>query len=69
LYADDVILLAPSVQALQSLVDICASELELHSDPFFSNVFDRSSKQTFTVEPPATKYTALFHHKMVAKTE
>ena len=35
LYADDVILLAPSVQALQSLVDICASELELHSDPFF----------------------------------
>ena len=28
LYADDVILLAPSVQALQSLVDICASELE-----------------------------------------
>jgi len=28
LYADDVILLAPSVSALQSLVDICASELE-----------------------------------------
>ena len=28
LYADDVILLAPSVQALQSLVDIYASELE-----------------------------------------
>ena len=28
LYADDVILLAPSVFALQSLVDICASELE-----------------------------------------
>ena len=28
LYADDVILLAPSVQALQSLVDICASEFE-----------------------------------------
>jgi len=28
LYTDDVILLAPSVQALQSLVDICASELE-----------------------------------------
>ena len=28
LYVDDVILLAPSVQALQSLVDICASELE-----------------------------------------
>ena len=28
LYADHVILLAPSVQALQSLVDLCASELE-----------------------------------------
>ena len=28
LYADDVILLTPSVCALQSLVDICASELE-----------------------------------------
>ena len=28
LYADDVILLAPSVCALQSLVDICASALE-----------------------------------------
>jgi len=28
LYADDVILPAPSVCALQSLVDICASELE-----------------------------------------
>jgi len=28
LYADDVILLAPSVFALQSLVDICASDLE-----------------------------------------
>jgi len=28
LYADDVILLAPSACALQSLVDICASELE-----------------------------------------
>ena len=28
LYADDVILLAPSVFTLRSLVDICASELE-----------------------------------------
>ena len=28
LYADDVILLAPSVSALQVLVDICAAELE-----------------------------------------
>ena len=28
LYADDVILLAPSVCALQSLLDICTSELE-----------------------------------------
>ena len=27
LYADDIILLAPSVQALQSLVNICNSEL------------------------------------------
>ena len=28
LYADDVILLAPSVSALQVLLDICAAELE-----------------------------------------
>jgi len=28
MYADDVMLLAPSVCALQSLVDVCASELE-----------------------------------------
>ena len=27
LYADDIILLAPSVQALQSLVNICVTEL------------------------------------------
>jgi len=33
LYADDVILLAPSVCVLQSLVDICASELEFLDMP------------------------------------